>query len=161
MSFSWVCFISVSKNYFLFLRTKDTQKHVWQLFPVFLNLFSMFLIWWFWRTISSCFSCFLHCEWKKKKHSRRTKKPLRTNHKPSKNVSYNKFNQIPNPHIENKPTSPQICALKILFSNFLLQMRKLIDCSVGHGGNATIWTSHGQWRWVNICVCVRDKRTGK
>ena len=40
-------FVSVSENCFLFLRTKDTQKHVWQLFPVFLNLFFVFLIWWF------------------------------------------------------------------------------------------------------------------
>ena len=68
------CLISVSENCFLFLKIKDTKKHVWQFFPVFLNLFSMFLIWWFCRTISSCFSCFLHCERKKKKHSRRTKK---------------------------------------------------------------------------------------
>ena len=61
------CLVSVSENCFLFLKIKDTKKHVWQLFPVFLNLFSMFLIWWFWRTISSCFSCFLHYERKKTK----------------------------------------------------------------------------------------------
>ena len=68
---------------------------------------------------------------------------------------------IPNPHAKNILTSPQICVLKSFFSNFLLQMWKLIGYSVGDGGNAAIWTSHGQWRWVNICVHERDKRIGE
>ena len=161
-------FVSVSENCFLFLRTKDTQKHVWQLFPVFLNLFFVFLIWWFWRTISSWFLCFLYCERKKKKtqkimeykkkNTRGEQKnhSHRINHKPSKYVSYNKFNQIPNPHREQTHKPSNLCS-----QNFLFQMRKLISYNVGNGGNVAIWTSHGQRRWVNICVCERDKRTEK
>ena len=45
------CLVSISEYCFLFLRTKNTQKQIW----------------WFWRTISSCFSCFLHYERKKTK----------------------------------------------------------------------------------------------
>ena len=155
------CLVSVSKNCFLFLKIKDTKKHVWQLFPMFLNLFSVFLIWWFWRTISSCFSCFLHCEWKKKNTREEQKNHWEQITNLQKMYPTTNFFQIPNPHIENKPTSPQICALKIFFSNFLLQMRKSIGYSVGNGGNAAIWNSHGQWRWVNICVHERDKRIGE
>ena len=110
------CLVSVSENCFLFLKIKDTKKHVWQLFPVFLNLFSMFLIWWFWRTILSCFSCFLHCERKKKNtHGEQKNYSQRTNHKPLKNVSYNKFNQIPNPHREQTHKPSILCSQNFLF----------------------------------------------
>ena len=139
------CLVSISEYCFLFLRTKNTQKQIW----------------WFWRTISSCFSCFLHCEWKKKNTREEQKNHWEQITNLQKMYPTTNFFQIPNPHIENKPTSPQICALKIFFSNFLLQMRKSIGYSVGNGGNAAIWNSHGQWRWVNICVHERDKRIGE
>ena len=143
--------IVVSKNCFLCLRIENTQKHVWQLFPLFSNLFSMFSIWYFWKTISTCFPYFLHYELNQKKKKWHVENKLQT----LQNASYNKLNQIPNPHIENKHTNPKICVLNFFFPISFSKWE--INACVDGDDNAAIWTSHGAME-VGKYVYVRERK---
>ena len=66
--------------------------------------------------------------WTEQKKKKKKNHMKRTNYKPSKNASYNKLNQIPNPHTKNKPTNPKICVLKFFSPNFLLQIKNWWQC---------------------------------